>query len=155
MESIEKHPYFFQSGKHKGKLLEWVFVNDPLHVSNIYRNQFIRKKDFSKSVSNELELAIDTLQKKLRRMEVVKACPICKEQNAHYFLLPDSGQVNYLLICCKQKTCKEELMCRRPGELYEISDFLLIISYLEKKEAKIVIKIFKKTHPLHLLAALD
>ena len=98
MESIEEHPYFFQSGKHKGKLLEWVFVNDPLHVSRIHRNQFIRKKDFSKSVSNKLELAIDTLQQKLRTMEVVKTCPICKEQKAHYFLLPDSGQVNYLLI---------------------------------------------------------
>jgi len=154
MESIEEHPYFFQSGRYEGMSLEWVFVKNPLYISRIYRNQFIHKRNYLKRVENRLELAIDTLQKKLRAMDVVKMCPICKEHKVHYFLLPDRGQVNSSLISCEKEECKKELKSFRPGELYTISDFLLIIPYMEKREAKSVISIFKKSHPIQLLASL-
>jgi hypothetical protein len=154
MKKFEEYPYIFQSGKYKGRTLEWVFVNDPLHVSRIYRNIFYYRRDPLKKVENKLQLAIENLQRKIRMMEVVKTCPFCKQDKTYFFLLPDRGLIDANLVCCRRESCQQELKLTRPGELYAISDFLIIIAYMDRKEAKSVIKIFKKTHSAFLLADL-
>lgn len=151
METIQEYPYIFQSGKYKGRSLEWVFVNNPLHVSRIYSNMFTKRAYLRKRVDNKLQLAIDNLRSKIKQMKVVKSCPICKSNKVHFFLLPDSGAINVNLVCCQSHICQKELLLARPGELYLINDFLLILPYIGKKERKTVIRIFQKSHPVPLL----
>lgn len=146
MEEKQEYPYVFQTGRYEGKSLEWAFLNDPMYVSRAIRNAFYKRRNPKNQVTNYLQLAVERLQYKVCKLKVEKMCPICKKEKVQMFLSPDLGKIDDKLICCRNDACRQELMLKRPGSFYAINDFLLVIAYMNKKEANRVIEIFKTTH---------
>lgn len=144
MEKCEKYSYIFQSGKYKGSSLTEVVVLDPVHVARIYQASF-QGNSLIKN-SNHLQIAIESLLEKIKGLNATKVCPYCKERKVKLFLLPDFGLISRKLVCCDDMVCREELKSCRPGELYEIADYLLIISSLPRTQAKRMVGLFRQTH---------
>lgn len=154
MSAPEETTYFFRSGKYKGRTLDWVFLHDPTHVSQIYRQMFNRRiKPIRRE--NALQLAIEDLMQKIKRLGVSQTCPLCKQEKVNFFLLPEAGFISEKLVCCSNLNCQHELKLMRPGSLHEINDLILFIApqYMQKKEAKTLIKIFKRCHGKYLQEA--
>lgn len=154
MNVVAEHPYVFQSGRYKDKCLESVFVENPLAVSRVYRDMYTRRCKKVSKTSNELQLAMDALQEKIKNLDVTQVCPVCHQEKVHFFLIPDHGYIQENLVTCQKKSCQESIKSQDSGELYVINDLLLIISYMEKKEAKKIIKIFRNSHSSQLMAEL-
>lgn len=151
METKQEYPYKFQSGKYKGRTLEWVCLNDPIYLSRAIKNAFSYRRRNPKAGVNLFQLAIDRLQYKISSLKVEKTCPVCKKENVYYLLIPDSGEIDEKILCCRQDSCKKSATLKRPGNVYSINGFLLIIGYMKKKEAQRVVEIFKTTHAFHSL----
>lgn len=144
MEKGENYSYIFQSGKYQGSSLTSVMLVDPIHVARIYQASF--QRDAPIKNPNQLQLAIESLLEKIRSLDVTKTCPYCKERKVKHFLLPDFGLISNKLVCCDQESCRTELKSCRDGDLHEIADYLLIISFLPKTQAKRVVSLFRQTH---------
>ncbi len=144
MEKGENYSYIFQSGKYKGSSLVAVMAIDPIHVSKIYQASF--KGEAVIKNPNQLQHAITSLLGKIREIDATKKCPYCKERKVKHFLLPDYGLISNKLVCCDDESCQRELKSCRSGELHEIADYLLIISFLPKTQAKRMVGLFKQTH---------
>ncbi|MDD2353787.1 MAG: hypothetical protein PHH52_01795 [Patescibacteria group bacterium] len=138
--------YIFSSGRYKNKSLEWVFINDPFYVGQVYSRFYLYRYDDSVRKDEKLELAIYRLRQKIRNLEVNKKCPFCHKNKVHFFLLPDVGTTTIKLTCCKHPVCQERLRAFRAGTLYPINDFLSVIPFVAKREGKTVIQIFRKTY---------
>ena len=155
MREKQNFPYVFKSGKYKDMSLEWVFVKDPLHLSRIYAKQFGRRRVTASQLKNELQLAIEALKGKLESLELSQLCPVCKNGMVAHILMPDAGRVEPKLVCCERSDCKSELKLRRAGEIYRLSDILIIIPYLNKRDASGFIRAFKNAHNKELLKELS
>ncbi len=136
--------YHFKSGRYKDLPLSYVFTVNPRHIAVIYARQFDRRN--SAQLKNELQLAIEDLKQKLKSLESLRTCPICKARKVSHFLIPDFGSIDVKLVSCSDKGCKDELKRRRQGELYLISEFLLLLPYINKVEGVSIIRIFKSTY---------
>jgi hypothetical protein len=144
MRDAQEYFYVFQTGKHKGKLLTAVLLSDPVFVANIYQRSF--QRNVSIKTPNRLQLAIESILSKIKELNVTKKCPYCKTRVVQHFLLPDFGILNSKLLCCNHDDCKENLKSARAGALYEICDFLLLISFVPREQARQIVGIFKQTH---------
>ncbi|MFA6513950.1 MAG: hypothetical protein WCT50_01500 [Patescibacteria group bacterium] len=141
---MKNNSYVFGSGKYKYFPLESVFLNNPIHIATLYQVFFEKQKPGQ--VNNRLQLAIESLLEKIKALDSTKNCPYCKKAKVKFFLFPDYGPVNNKLLCCGDDACREHLKSARLGELHEINDFLLLISYLPKPQAQKIVSIFKMTH---------
>lgn len=144
MAKNENYSYIFQSGKYQGSSLTEVMMIDPVHVARIYQASFQGSSAIKNP--NQLQLAIESLLEKIRGLDVTKTCPYCKKRKVKHFLLPDFGLISSKLVCCDQESCRNELKSCRSGELHEIADYLLLISFLPKMQAKRIVGLFRQTH---------
>ncbi len=155
MEKKDEFYYVFKTGKYKGMCLEWVFVKDPLYVAKIYADQFARKPKGDGVIKNDLQLAVDSLVKKLEKLELTQDCPLCGKGKVEHFLIPNFGRMSVDLVTCDSFTCKRDLQSQREGTFYKLSEILVIIPYLNKKEGAAVIEVFKNAHNLDILSEIS
>lgn len=144
MGEKQEYSYVFQSGKHKGMSVGAVFLANPVSLARIYQNSFRDRKSVRNP--NQLQLAIESLLEKIKTLEITRICSYCKQRSVSSFLLPDSGVISNKLLCCDDPECKAQLKSARTGSLHAINDFMLLISYVPKPEARKILSIFATTH---------
>lgn len=154
MEKKNEFYYVFKTRRYKGMRLEQVFLKDPLYVAKIYSDQLCRKPRGNGRIRNELQLAVDSLKMKLEKLELIQTCPFCEKKKVEYFLVPSVGKMNSGLVACDSLACQRELQARREGSYFKLSEILVIIPYLNKKDVDVVIKIFRNAHNWDLLSEL-